>query len=56
MCCSGKSYILTFWPILLLGHAESYNPPPEYLPTKEEAEEWKTAHPEDRERDFLPQK
>lgn len=39
-----------------VGHAESYNPPPEFLPTKEEAEQWKAAHPEDRRRDFLPTK
>ena len=37
-------------------HAESYNPPAEYLPTPEEAEAWLQQDPEDRERDFLPQK
>ena len=40
----------------LPGHAESYNPPEEYLPTKEEREQWEATDPEDRERDFLPQK
>lgn len=38
------------------GHAESYNPPPEYLPTKEEEQEWLAAHPDDRKRDFLPKR
>lgn len=38
------------------GHAESYNPPEEYLPTTEEAEEWQTQHKDDRARDFLPKK
>lgn len=37
-------------------HAESYNPPEEYLPTEAEREEWENAEPEDRERDFIPQK
>jgi ribosome biogenesis protein ERB1 len=37
-------------------NAESYNPPEEYLPTKEEREEWEATDKEDRERDFLPQK
>eukprot|EP00730_Choanoeca_flexa_P014135 TRINITY_DN6067_c0_g1_i2.p1 TRINITY_DN6067_c0_g1~~TRINITY_DN6067_c0_g1_i2.p1 ORF type:complete len:798 (+),score=185.90 TRINITY_DN6067_c0_g1_i2:19-2412(+) len=37
-------------------HAESYNPPAEYLPTPEESETWKKAHEEDRERNFLPNK
>ncbi|KAI0721845.1 ribosome biogenesis protein ERB1 [Cerioporus squamosus] len=40
----------------LPGHAESYNPPEEYLPTQEEREKWEATEPEDRERDFLPQK
>ncbi|BFZ53141.1 Ribosome bioproteinsis protein erb1 [Savitreella phatthalungensis] len=38
------------------GHAESYNPPAEYLPTEEEAKAWKEADKEDRDRDFLPKK
>ncbi|XP_071957722.1 ribosome biogenesis protein bop1-B-like [Antedon mediterranea] len=40
----------------LPGHNESYNPPPEYLPTEEEALAWNEAHPEDRQTDFLPKK
>jgi ribosome biogenesis protein ERB1 len=40
----------------LPGHEESYNPPPEYLPTEEEIKKWKDTDPEDRERNFLPQK
>jgi len=36
--------------------AESYNPPEEYLPTEEERREWEALDPEDRERNFLPQK
>lgn len=37
-------------------HAESYNPPEEYLPTEEERKDWEATGKEDRERDFLPQK
>jgi ribosome biogenesis protein ERB1 len=37
-------------------HAESYNPPAEYLFTKEEREEWENAEPSDRKTDFIPQK
>ena len=37
-------------------HGESYNPPAEYLPSKEEAEEWKNLDPEDRTTTYLPQK
>lgn len=40
----------------LPGHAESYNPPPEYLFTKEEEEKWKEQEPEDRRINFNPQK
>ncbi|PIL36796.1 hypothetical protein GSI_00486 [Ganoderma sinense ZZ0214-1] len=40
----------------LPGNAESYNPPEEYLPTEEERKKWEETDPEDRERDFLPQK
>ncbi len=36
-------------------NAESYNPPHEYLPTKDERETWEKTDPEDREKDFLPQ-
>ncbi len=39
----------------LPGHAESYNPPPEYLPTDQEREEWAGQDPEDREREYLSQ-
>lgn len=41
---------------LLPTNSESYNPPEEYLPTQEEREEWESKDPEDRERDYLPQK
>ena len=37
-------------------NAESYNPPQEYLPTEEESRIWRNLDPEDRERDYLPQK
>ena len=37
-------------------HAESYNPPEEYLPADTERKEWENTDPEDRERDYLPQK
>ncbi|KAI9067600.1 BOP1NT-domain-containing protein [Trametes sanguinea] len=40
----------------LPGHAESYNPPEEYLPTPEECAKWEATDPEDREREYLPQK
>nr|CCA19917.1 conserved hypothetical protein [Albugo laibachii Nc14] len=40
----------------LPGHAESYNPPEEYLFTKEERRAWEEMDPEDRETDFIPQK
>jgi ribosome biogenesis protein ERB1 len=32
----------------LPGHAESYNPSPEYLPTEEELNKWEDLEPEDR--------
>jgi ribosome biogenesis protein ERB1 len=35
-------------------HAESYNPPPEYLPTDAESKDWESTEREDRARDFLP--
>lgn len=38
------------------GHAESYNPPEEYLLTAEELKEWENADPEDRHTNFIPQK
>lgn len=37
-------------------HDESYNPPAEYLPTEQEIKEWKEAHPEDREKNYLPRR
>ncbi|PPQ79536.1 hypothetical protein CVT25_003418 [Psilocybe cyanescens] len=37
-------------------NAESYNPPAEYLPTEEERKAWESLDPEDRERNYLPQK
>uniref|UniRef100_A0A336MZH9 Ribosome biogenesis protein BOP1 homolog n=1 Tax=Culicoides sonorensis TaxID=179676 RepID=A0A336MZH9_CULSO len=42
----------------LPGHAESYNPPPEYLFNKEEMEEWErmAEEPHKRKLHFLPQK
>ena len=38
------------------GHAESYNPPAEYLFSAEEEKRWRDADPEDRKTDFIPQK
>jgi len=38
------------------GYDLSYNPPEEYLPSKEEREEWENADPEDREKLYLPTK
>ena len=37
-------------------HAESYNPPEEYLLTDPERKEWENTDPENRERDYLPKK
>lgn len=37
-------------------HDESYNPPEEYLPTEEEIKEWEELDPEDRPKNYLPQK
>lgn len=37
-------------------HAESYNPPEEFLPTKQELQEWEDMDPEDRPHNFTPQK
>src|ERR1700712_5148645 len=36
------------------GYDLSYNPPPEYLPTKAEKQAWETTDPEDREKEYLP--
>jgi len=41
---------------VLPGHAESYNPPPEYIPTPEEEREWQEMDPEDRPQNFLPKR
>ncbi|KAK3341736.1 NUC169 domain-containing protein [Lasiosphaeria hispida] len=38
------------------GYDMSYNPPAEYLPSKEEREAWEALDPEEREKDYLPQK
>eukprot|EP00475_Leptophrys_vorax_P016117 TRINITY_DN2253_c0_g1_i1.p1 TRINITY_DN2253_c0_g1~~TRINITY_DN2253_c0_g1_i1.p1 ORF type:complete len:770 (-),score=224.39 TRINITY_DN2253_c0_g1_i1:43-2226(-) len=40
----------------LPGHAESYNPPSEFLLTPEEIEAWEQMDEEDRQLDFIPQK
>ncbi|XP_064466486.1 ribosome biogenesis protein bop1-like [Ornithodoros turicata] len=40
----------------LPGHEESYNPPPEYLFTKEEEEKWREQEPEERKLNFIPRK
>ncbi|KAG2483393.1 hypothetical protein HYH03_017745 [Edaphochlamys debaryana] len=50
---SGLTYIPAPKP-QLPGHADSYNPPAEYLPTEEERAAWAMADPEDRPR-TLPQ-
>ena len=36
------------------GYAESYHPPPEYLPDRQEKQAWDEADEEDRDKDFLP--
>lgn len=36
------------------GYAESYHPPPEYLPDAQERKAWEEADEEDREKEFLP--
>lgn len=40
----------------LPGHAESYNPPAEYLPTEEEKAKWAMEAPEDRPYNYIPTK
>jgi ribosome biogenesis protein ERB1 len=37
-------------------HDESYNPPEEYLPNEDEIKEWEELDPEDRPKNYLPQK
>lgn len=36
------------------GYEESYHPPAEYLPDKQERKAWEEADPEDREKEYLP--
>ncbi|CRK36675.1 hypothetical protein BN1708_016543, partial [Verticillium longisporum] len=38
------------------GYDLSYNPPPEYLPTQAEKEEWLKQDPEEREKEYMPAK
>merc|ERR1719199_283074 len=38
------------------GHAESYNPPDEYLMTPEEEKKWRSMDPDERPQNFIPQK
>lgn len=38
------------------GYDLSYNPPPEYLPTKDEKKKWENTEPEERDKEYLPQK
>ncbi|TEA37909.1 hypothetical protein DBR06_SOUSAS1410158, partial [Sousa chinensis] len=42
--------------LALPGHAESYNPPPEYLPSEEERMAWEQREPEERRLNFLPRR
>ncbi|EST08219.1 WD40 repeat [Kalmanozyma brasiliensis GHG001] len=42
--------------LALPGHAESYNPPAEYLFNEQERKDWEEAEPEDRKQNFLPAK
>ncbi|KAL3998017.1 BOP1NT (NUC169) domain family protein [Acanthocheilonema viteae] len=42
--------------VSLPGHAESYNPPAEYLCDEEELKKWEEMDPEDRRLDFVPKK
>lgn len=42
--------------VALPGHAESYNPPVEYLFNEEEKKEWEDADPQDRAQNYMPQK
>lgn len=41
---------------VLPGHAESYNPPAEYLFSAEELRKWRSTEKEDRRQNFVPQK
>nr|XP_028591773.1 ribosome biogenesis protein BOP1 [Podarcis muralis] len=40
----------------LPGHEESYNPPPEYLPTEEEKLAWEQQEPSERKLNFVPRR
>ena len=40
----------------VLDHSESYNPPAEYLMSDAEKRKWEEADPEEREKNYLPQK
>uniref|UniRef100_A0A452EH86 Ribosome biogenesis protein BOP1 n=1 Tax=Capra hircus TaxID=9925 RepID=A0A452EH86_CAPHI len=42
--------------LALPGHSESYNPPPEYLPSEEERLAWEQQEPEERKLSFLPRR
>ncbi|XP_014664354.1 PREDICTED: ribosome biogenesis protein bop1-A-like [Priapulus caudatus] len=42
--------------LMLPGHEESYNPPPEYLLTPDEVEAWENQEPETRKINFIPKK
>ncbi|GAC94603.1 hypothetical protein PHSY_002176 [Pseudozyma hubeiensis SY62] len=42
--------------LTLPGHAESYNPPAEYLFNDQEQKDWQEAEPEDRKQNYLPSK
>lgn len=42
--------------LALPGHAESYNPPPEYLPSEEERRAWEQQEPGERKLSFLPRR
>lgn len=42
--------------MILPSHAESYNPPPEYLFTEDERKKWEETEPEERKTDYIPNK
>ena len=42
--------------VTLPTHAESYNPPDEYVMTEDEIKEWERQHPEDRDQNFISRK
>ncbi|CDU23578.1 related to ERB1-Protein required for maturation of the 25S and 5.8S ribosomal RNAs [Sporisorium scitamineum] len=48
--------VMTVPKLALPGHAESYNPPAEYLFNEQEQKEWQEAEPEDRKQNYLPAK